>query len=398
MNTKIEKLKKELHREITENILPYWMNRMVDIHQGGFFGRIDGQENLIENAPKGAILNARILWTFSAAYRNLKNPVYLEIANYTRDYVLSHFFDPLYEGTYWLLHANGSVADPRKQIYSQAFFIYALSEYYRINPDEAILNHARRLFELIETHSFDPEYNGYREAFSRDWSALDDVRLSDKDANEQKTMNTHLHVLEAYTNLLRIWDDELLKKQLRNLIRIFLDRIINPKTHHLDLFFDEHWLCKSSRISFGHDIEASWLLVEAAKLLGDQELIKEVEYQSILIAQAASEGILADGSLINEFNYQTGRFDSNRDWWPQAEAIVGFWNIYQLTGDDRFQKRALSNWDFIRQRLIDREHGEWFGSISRDGRICKEEDKAGFWKCPYHNSRMCMEILERIGG
>jgi mannobiose 2-epimerase len=307
MKYELLELKQELKEELTHNILPFWMDKMPDEKNGGFFGQITGKDVLVSDAPKGGILNARILWTFSSAALHLKNKLYLEYAKRAKDYIFEHFFDAENGGTYWMLHADGTPADTKKQIYSQAFFIYAFVEYYRATGDMACLDKAKELFLLIEKHSFDKEKNGYFEAYSKDWVILEDLRLSDKDANEKKTMNTHLHILEAYTNLYRVWKDEKLKHQLKNLIEIFTSKIINSKTHHLDLFFDEDWAVKSKLVSYGHDIEAVWLLDEAAVVLGDPQVLKNVQEKVIKVAIAASEGVQANGSIINEKNNATGQ-------------------------------------------------------------------------------------------
>jgi len=251
------------------------------------------------------------------------------------------------------------------------------------------------LFRLIEKRSFDAERNGYFEAYSRDWELLEDLRLSEKDANEKKTMNTHLHILEAYTNLYRVWKDPELARQLRNLILIFTEKIVNATTKHLDLFFDENWNSKAKIVSYGHDIEASWLIDEAARILADQELLAIVQKVCIQIAEAACEGLQPDGSIVYEKDYTTGHPDKDRHWWVQSEAVVGFLNAYELTGNTEWRNKALKCWKYISENLIDRADGEWFWSISDEGIANRKEDKAGFWKCPYHNSRMCLEVLSR---
>lgn len=396
MQNEFSIIKQEIYDELTKNILPFWMERMVDEKNGGFFGQINGENKLVSEAPKGGILNARILWTFSSAVLNLKNSQYLTFAERAKNYILNHFFDAENGGTYWMLHADGTPADTKKQIYSQAFFIYALTELHRASGDEECLSKAKDLFHLIEKHSFDSEKNGYFEAYSRDWQLLDDLRLSEKDANEKKTMNTHLHILEAYTNLYRVWKDENLEKQLQNLIELFLTKIINPRTHHLDLFFDEDWNCKSTIISYGHDIECAWLLNEAAEVLGNENLLNRVFKETLLVTEASSEGIQSNGGLINEKNYQTGHTDKNFDWWPQAEGMVGFFHAFQQTKNEYFALRTASLWSFIQENIIDHDGGEWFWSVTETGIKNTKDDKAGFWKCPYHNSRMCLEMIRRI--
>ena len=396
MKYELIQLKQELNEELTHNILPFWMEKMTDENNGGFFGQMTGKNQLVPDAPKGGILNARILWAFSSAALYFNNPLYIKYAKRAKEYVFEHFFDNQNGGTYWMLKADGTPADTKKQIYSQAFFIYALVEYYRVTNDKVCLDKAIELFHLIEKHSFDTEMNGYFEAYSKDWVLLEDLRLSEKDANEKKTMNTHLHILEAYTNLYRVWKDQELGQQLKNLIELFLDKIINPKTYHLDLFFDEKWECKSTLFSYGHDIEAAWLLDEAAIILDDEQTLKKVREVVVKVAKAASEGVQLNGSIVNEKNFETGHVDTNCDWWPQAEAMIGFFNIYELSREEAYAKKTLTAWNFIKKNLIDNKNGEWHWSVSETGKVDNKNDKAGFWKCPYHNTRMCLELMSRI--
>jgi mannobiose 2-epimerase len=394
MTTILQELKSEVRNELIHNILPFWAGKMIDTKNGGFFGQIKGDGQLIPEADKGGILNARILWSFSSAYLLEKNPLYLEMANRAKVYILDHFLDASFGGTYWTVSFDGKPVDAKKQIYSQAFFIYAFSEHYRASGEESSLQTAIELFRIIEKYSFDPELNGYFEAYSRDWILLEDLRLSEKDENEKKTMNTHLHILEAYTNLFRVWKDEELKKQLRNLILIFTEKIVNQKTFHLHLFFDENWNAKSTIISYGHDIEASWLIDEAARVFGDQKLLAEVQKICIQIAEAASEGLRADGGMVYELD--KGHLETDRHWWVQSEAVVGFLNAFELTGNEDWLVKTKNCWKFISEKLVDRVGGEWFWSISDEGIANLKDDKAGFWKCPYHNSRMCLEVMMRL--
>lgn len=389
-------LKLLLDKELTHNILPFWMEKMKDTESGGFYGQMVGNGQLVADAPRGGILNARILWTFSAAYRSFKNPAYLANAKHAKEYIFSHFFDSKSGGAYWSLTFNGVQLDTKKQIYAQAFFIYALSEYFLATGDIECKEKAIELFHLIEKYSFDPVRNGYFEAFSHNWQLLDDLRLSDKDANEKKTMNTHLHILEAYTNLHRIWKNDTLANQLHNLINVFLDKIIDPVTSHLKLFFNQEWECKSSIISYGHDIESSWLLYEAAVELGDDKLIGKAKEACVKIAKASEEGIQPDGSIIYEKNITSGHSDYDRHWWPQAEAVVGFYNAFELTGEMKYFSMASECYHFIELNLIDKVCGEWYWSMKSDGKANLIDDKAGFWKCPYHNGRMCLEIIRRV--
>lgn len=395
LNAQIEKLKSEVRSELINNILPFWSTKMVDHENGGFYGQMNGQNQLIAKADKGGILNARILWTFSSAYLQEKNPLYLKMANRAKTYILDHFFDMENGGTYWTISFDGKPTDTKKQIYSQAFFLYAFSEHYRASGDESSLQTAIELFRMIELRSFDHQLNGYFEAYSSEWELLEDLRLSDRDANEKKTNNTHLHILEAYTNLYRVWKDDELAHQLRNLILIFTEKIVNQKTKHLDLFFDENWNSKTELVSYGHDIEASWLIDEAARVLGDQDLLAEVQKTCLQIAEAACEGLQPDGSMSYEKDNTVGHLDTDRHWWVQAESVVGFLNAYKITSDPQWLEKALNGWKFIQNNLVDTLDGEWHWSISDNGTINRKDDKAGFWKCPYHNSRMCLEVIAK---
>ena len=394
---KLVLFKKEMQDVLTGNILPFWIDKMVDHENGGFYGRIDGHGNLHADAEKGGILNARILWTFSAAYRVLGKSEYLEMATRAKDYIIAHFIDREYGGTYWSLDYKGNPKDTKKQFYAIGFMIYGLSEYVRATGDKEALDYAIQLFECIEEHSLDVIYNGYIEACTREWSEIADMRLSDLDANYPKSQNTHLHIIEPYANLYRVWKDERLEKALRNMINIFTDKILNPETNHLDLFFEKDWTRGAGHLeSYGHDIECSWLMHEAALVLGDAEVLKKVEEIVPLVAKASEKGLNPDGSMIHEANLDTGHVDDDLHWWVQAEAVVGFYNIYQHFGDESALDKSLQCWQYIKDNLIDYEGGEWYWSRRPDGTLNIDDDKAGFWKCPYHNGRMCLEIIERI--
>lgn len=389
-----DKFRTEVRQNLEENILPYWIDKMVD-PAGGFYGRRDGNDDLVADAPKGAILNARMLWSFAAAYRVLENPEYLEMATRAKREIIDRFYDPAYGGIYWSLDAQGNPLDTKKQFYAIGFAIYGLSEYARATGDKEALEYAVRLFHDIENHSRDRERGGYIEALARDWSPLSDMRLSDKDMNTAKTMNTHLHIIEPYTNLLRVWDSAELRETTAGLLNLFLDRIVLPNGRgHMGLFFDSDWnLQAAGTISYGHDIEASWLLLETAQVLGDADLLRKTLTATGHIADAALEGRCADGSMVYE-RMPDGRYDNDKHWWVQAEDVIGQTYLYLFHGREEMLRKAYESWSFIRDNMLD-ESGEWVWSL-RDGEPNRTEDKAGFWKCPYHNSRMCLELIEKL--
>lgn len=387
------RLRDELRENLEDNILPFWRDNFVD-PRGGFRGRISGDGRIDDGAPKGAVLNARILWAFSASYRVLGKKEYLDVATRAKREIIDRFHDKEYGGVYWSLDSFGKPLEVKKQIYALGFAIYGLSEYVRATGDAEALGYAVKLFEDIENHSFDPDENGYFEAFARDWSRLDDMRLSEKDANECKTMNTHLHIIEPYSALYRVWPDSRLKERIGNLLRIFRERILDSETGHLRLFFDGHWTSRREIVSFGHDIEASWLLDEAASVIGAD--VGEILPDVLKIASAALEGYVPGAGMMYELHGDTAAIDADRHWWVQAETVVGCMNAWLRTGDERWFVRAADVWDFIKGRIVDYGGGEWHWSLRADGSVNLDDDKAGFWKCPYHDSRMCLEVMERL--
>jgi cellobiose epimerase len=392
--TKLAELREAVSKNLTENILPFWMDHFKDEVNGGFLGRISGEGAVEPEAPKGAILNARILWAFSAAYRVLGRSDCRQMADRAFREIADRFYDREFGGVYWSLDAQGRPLDAKKQIYAIGFAIYGLSEYARATGQPEAKELAIRLFNDIEQHSFDPVNNGYLEALTREWEPIADMRLSEKDANERKTMNTHLHIIEPYTALYRVWPDEGLKERIKNLLYVFREKIMDKCSGHLQLFFDDYWNSRQDMVSYGHDIEASWLLHEAASVIGED--IDELLPDIVKIAAAASEGYVPGAGMMYEMHRGSGAIDADRHWWVQAETVVGYLNIYQLTGDEDALRKACETWEFIDKHLVDREGGEWHWSLKADGSINTVDDKAGFWKCPYHNSRMCLEIIERI--
>jgi len=378
-----------------ERILDFWQHNALDEEQGGFIGQMKYNGDVVLDAPKGGVLNARILWTFSAAYRHTPKEAYRTLADRAYRYLLDHFWDDELKGIYWEVNAHGHPLNTRKQVYALAFALYGFSEYYMATKTPKALQLCQELFRWIEKYSYDPKYGGYLEAFSREGTLLEDLRLSEKDRNDPKTMNTHLHVLEAYANLYRIWPDQQLAQQLEKLLEVFLQHIVDPETGHMQLFFTRDWIPTADLISYGHDIEASWLLLEAAEALGMKELVERVKIVAVSMAKAAAEALQPDGSLYHEYNCESNHYDTHREWWVSAETMIGFLNAFQLTHRELFLDNSLNAWQFAQHHLLDKEKGEWIWGIYDDYSPMQSEDKIGFWKCPYHNARACLEVVRR---
>jgi len=395
MKEVLKKYRAEMEQEL-DNILAYWIKYTIDLRNGGFYGRIDNTNNIDELAPKGSVLNSRILWTFSAAYNLKQKAIYLQTAERAFKYITNYFIDKKFGGVYWSVDYRGNPEDTKKQIYALSFAIYGLSEYYIASKDEAAKQSAIDLYKVIVERSYDKINGGYIEALTRDWKEINDLRLSAKDANEKKSMNTHLHVLEGFANLYKIWPDKTLKQRIVEIINIFLDHIIDKETNHLILFFDDVWNAKSSIISYGHDIEAAWLIQEAAEIIHDEALVQKVGERSVKVAKAAERGLDKDGGLWYEKDVAENHLVKEKHWWPQAEAMVGFYNSYQITDETSFLKKSLNSWNFIQKHILNKKDGEWFWGVKEDYSIMEGEDKVGVWKCPYHDGRACIELINRI--
>ncbi len=389
-------LKEEISEEL-ENILHYWQKFSIDEVNGGFVGKRNHQNIVDKNASKGIILNTRILWTFSAISNHKKYKSTLEYAQRAYQYLLLKFQDHENGGVFWELDAWGNPLNKRKQIYAHAFAIYALSEYFTLTEDETANAWALSLFHLIEKHAHDNQKQGYIEAFNEEWHPIADMRLSDKDFNAAKTMNTHLHVLEAYTSLFVVTGNSEVKEALENLINLMLNRFYNSKNHHFKLFFNERWDHLDQKISYGHDIEALWLLIEAAKSINNTLLLESIKsLVSPIIRTFLAEAYSKGRGIINEKDISTKHVDTDRHWWPQAEAMVGLHYAYEITQNSEYLDALKDIWNYTKENIIDHKNGEWFFRVDENNIPYEKEDKVGMWKCPYHNSRALIILLKKM--
>ena len=386
----------EMKNEFYSDIVPFWTDVTINPENDEFWSTISNDLRQRSSSPKSVINFTRLLWSYASWYRFDGDPRFLKFADKIYNILKDHFWDPENQGVFWSLDDQYQVLDDKKRVYGHSFFIYSMSEYYAASKDPKALELAQKTFYLLEDKISDREYMGYFETFNRDWSIASDLRLSDKDMNEKKSMNSHLHIMEAYTNLYRVWPDPKVKEKLYELLHIFTEYIIDPVEKRFKLFFDEKWECKSPYTSYGHDIEGSWLLWETIEVLDDVELQKNMKPLVIQMAQRVLEtGFDQDGGLFYEGKGKE-IVDSDKHWWPQAEAIVGFINAWQLTENPEYAEMAIRCWEFTKAYIIDRQHGEWFWKVSRDRVVYMDTPKVTDWKGPYHNSRACMEIIKRL--
>jgi cellobiose epimerase len=390
-----KQLKHEFEQELIGNILPFWIEKVYDPDNKTFYGRIDLNGKPDQQANKSAVLITRILWTFSAAYRMYPNPEYKQMAGEAFRILATFFLDKEYGGIFWEIQSNHSPANTKKQFYALAFCIYACSECYLAFGNEQAREMALSLYRILEMKSFDPSNNGYIDVLSRDYRMISGLRLSEKEMADTWTMNTHLHILEAYTNLFRIWKNNELKLQLTNLLNLFLEKILNPQTWHFQLFFDKNWKNVGDVDSYGHDIEGTWLMVEAAEALNNTTILEKVNRVAIKMADTTiQEGWReTTGGLLYE--KENGKLHEEFHWWPQAESVIGFFNAWQISKDKKYLNIALKNWEFIKEYISDKKHGEWFWGVDQSLNPLAVE-KVNGWKGPYHNSRMCMEMVRRL--
>ncbi len=393
--SKLESLNAFALDEMYNNILPYWMNRVKDESTGGYHGAFHTDDSPDLSAERVLILNARLLWTYSSAYRVLGDKAYLEEAWYAYRYFMKYFYDEKNGGFYYSVHPDGSPAQDFKLVYGQAFAIYGLSEFYRVSGHEPALNDAVALYEKLEQVALDPVNGGYWETFSADWSERADAKRS-LSHNATKSMNTHLHMIEAYTSLLRVYPTPKMKEDATRHFNIMTKKILNRASGHYYLYLQDNWEHTNLWESYGHDIEGSWLMNECAHVIGDKALIAESKKIATEIAQACMKSIMPDGSMLEEGTPEGTFMHRKRVWWIQAENVVGMLNAWQASGNALFLKTSLNCALYIRSYMSDRVNGEWFGTLDdnkQPGTVHPE--KVSGWKCPYHNARMALEIVER---
>lgn len=393
----IKAFSNELSDQLFGHIMPFWSGPAVDREQGGWMAWLSNDLKPDRTKPKGLIVHSRILWAFSAVHRVRPEKMYREMAERALEYLLTRFWDGLHGGAFWQLNDAGQPIDDSKKTYGQAFLIYALAEYHQAFGAPSALARAMEVFELIERHAHDNANGGYLEVRRRDWSeAGAEARLSEKDMNEKKSMNNHLHVLEAYTNLHRAGKNAQVAQRLRELMQLFEEKILDARTRHFHHFFDETWNVHSDSYTFGHDIEGSWLLCEAAEELADHPWEERTAATALRMAEVTlREGIQPDGALVYEG--RDGKIiDYGKECWPQAEAMIGFLNAFQLSGEERYFAAARAVWNYAEQHLVDRTNGDWFWRITPEGRVDERLPKVSEWKGPYHASRACLECMRRL--
>lgn len=384
----LHEVKEHLEREI----IPFWQ-KMKDKVYGGFYGFLGFDLDLDKKAVKGCILNSRILWFFSNAYLLLGEEELLKSARHAFLFLKEYCVDREFGGVYWSLNYKGEPEDTTKHTYNQAFAIYALSSYYAASGDEQAIEIAYNLYQLIETKCKD-EY-GYLEAFNRRFEPEENDKLSENGVMAEKTMNTLLHVFEAYTELYRVTRDSEVAEQLRFILDLIADKVYNPEIGRQEVFFDRTWNSLIDLYSYGHDIEAAWLIDRGLEILGDISYTEKISPITREITENIYNRAYIDHSLVNEA--ENGVVDTTRVWWVQAEAVVGFLNGYQkLPEQKKYLDAAEDIWDYIKNYMVDKRNGsEWYAELDKEKNPIKKPIVEP-WKCPYHNGRMCFEVIRRM--
>lgn len=382
----------EIKKEFLNHVIPFW-EKLIDENYGGFYGLLDYDLKLDETAEKGCILNSRILWFFSNAYLTFKNVSYLKYADHAYAFLKKACLDKEKEGVFWSLHYDGTICDSTKHTYNQAFAIYALASYYDAGRQKEVLRTAFDLYHLIETKCRDEK--GYLEAFTRDFQPKSNEKLSENGVEATRTMNTLLHVLEAYTELYRVSGDEQVADSIRFIMDLFADRMYNPKRRRQEVFFNDNYDSLIDLYSYGHDIEAAWLIDRGLEVLNDARYTGKLgELTRVLTANVYKEAF--DGCSL-PLECLDGKVDESRVWWAQAEAMVGFYNGYQKNPERvEYKKAVKALWEYIKNHLIDTRVGsEWFWEVDGNGVPSSKKPIVEPWKCPYHSGRMCFELVRR---
>lgn len=409
LNNELKAFRQVFEKELHNNILSFWMTHGIEKDGNGFCGAADLKGNPVPNAPKSCVLNARILWTFAKAAIQFNNETYAEIADKAFHVLQNDFADKTHGGYFMSIDSDNKPLDMIKHTYAQAFVLYSLSKYYELRTTPETNKLITDYFGFLEEKTKVSGKPGYFEAFTREWQLYAENRMADN--NEPRSMNTHLHIMEAYAAFFKVTKNELAGLRLKELMNLFIGKIIRP-SGHLGIFFDEDFNeAESSKgiCSFGHDIEASWLLWEAAEILGDNKIISQMKTLSIKMLDAVDRvGVDKDGGLFLESTRFGSHLRTNKHWWPQAETLVAFMNGLELTSDPKYWEKLKLSWNFINKHVIDHENGEWFTKVNRLGvpyLVEPENDPSPYyrndwkidpWKCPYHNGRAMMELIARI--
>ena len=386
--------RKAFEEHLINNIIPFW-NKMVDKENGGFYGYADADGNPKKDSVKGCILNSRILWFYSAAYHLLKEQELLEKAEHAFLFLQNNFFDSRYGGVYWSVQADGTPEDTTKHTYNQAFAIYALSVYYMASGKKEALHLAYSLYHTIEERCRDAE--GYFEAFDRAFVPASNEKLSENGVMAERTMNTLLHVMEAYTELYRADGFFAVGDSIREILRIFKRKVYDADREICKVFFDKDYNSLISLESYGHDIEASWLIERACDVLGDKAYYEEMLPMIRELADGAYHNGIDTVNFAMNNESENGVVSAKKIWWVQAEAVTGFYNAYQLQPEKKtYLHMAEKIWDYIKSHIIDKKTGEWIEDIEPDNTVKAGQALVHPWKCPYHNGRMCIEMMQRL--
>lgn len=395
--------KEVLKNQLLAKVLPFWLSQQ-DNTNGGFYGKLSIDLETDPLAPKGGVMMSRFLWTFSHSYNVLKEPEYKLAADHAYHFMTEALWDNEYGGIYWLVDAEGKPLNPIKHVYAQSFAIYGLSEYAKIDPASDALEYAKKLYNLIEENAYNPSTLGYEEEFDQKWKQKSLSQVASQNPEVRYTTNTQLHLLEAYTNLYTIWPNEALLKKIQHLLTLFITHIFHP-AGYCQQEFDQNWTSIISGVSYGHDIETSWLLDETLDCCKvDENLDKTVrKMTSELAAYCYKKGLDDNGWMINHADGP--RLDKTKVWWVEAEAVIGFYHAFQQSGNSNYRNTALNLVQLIQQKFVDHRPGsEWYSRLDEDNQLLSvlrkngttEENISDSWKGPYHTVRFYVEMIKRL--
>ena len=376
--------KQEFYNHLTGDLIPFW-NNLYDSEYGGFYGSADSDNNINKTSPKSAVLQTRILWFYSSCYKALKDKNLFEYASRQFDFIIKYMIDENDGGIFWDVEYDGKVKDRQKHTYALAFALYSISAYYSVSKNKSAFDAAQRLFNLIE-RDYKDEY-GYTEVFSLDKSVKGSAR----------TMNTLLHIIEAYTEYHAAVNTAESRKALEYSLDLVRTKAYNDDLCRIECNFDEFMNPVGDVLSYGHDIEASWIVYRACEILGNDEILSDLSPKLDKLTQnVISKGFVDNGRNGIYYECKNNIDNTYRSWWVMSEAIVALVHRYNLYKDKQSIYLAENVWDYVKKYFIS-PHGEWHTQVDEKGEAIKSRSGlCGAWKCPYHNGRMCLELMEML--
>jgi len=405
VNEKLLNLKERADWNARECIFPFWTSEYIlDEENGGFYGKVTRDMEIVKDEPRSLVLTGRMVYAFSNAWMLYRDEIYLDRAKRAFDYLEKYFYDPVYGGAYSTVSYKGEVIDDNKPTYAESFLIMAAAAYYHATRDQRAYEIALESFRIME-EKVKIAPGVYRNGFTRDWSKPAEMRFGSgrRAVSMPDGIMFQHHLCQAYEQLYRATNDPIVGKALREFSEYICETLYDPEYRCFKGFMDKEGNRLGTRQSFGHDCEISYLAMDIAELVGDDELIsKTKDVCKAVLKQVLENDFDSYGSLFNGGDLATGQREESRVWWAQAEAVTAMLCGYELTGDTAYLDACMKQLEYIEKYFVDRKDGDWFNNVIVDEQGWRIVDgmhgfdKLNAGKCPFHNSHMCFEVIRRV--